>query len=364
MSEPVLFLTRRGQDRFGLVAALEQRRSGALGREGARARMQLVPNLEPLISGDVRGRRIDLGTLLQPNVSGWDANDALSEELCDLAGHLIELPEVGTPGASGDQRHPLRLRLLDDTTPELQPLWPAPGGGWFEIDVAPLRLSAAGFAHAAHLAGAEDGRPADLRLALGHEPRIASLIALLREAGVGGVEPGERSFLADWIARERESGGAGLAGKRAAQALELLRAVLRSALRAGEPIEAERKGLTGSVRLDRGETSSEWRFQLKVEGEPEAGLRHPVARANPVVLAQLVELRPSLLAPHWLLLFEGGGGRPAQLTTVVDARRFLLEHPETWRFGGDVPRALEVGTSLLDEGNALPGSDAQAQDPS
>ena len=358
MSEPVLFLAKREENHFGLVAALEERHSGALGREGARARMQLVPSLEPLVSDDVRGRRIDLRSLLQPNDSGWNTREVLSEELCDLAGHLIELPEVGTPGSDGDQRHPLRLRLLEDSIPALQPLWPAPGGGWFEIDVAPLRLSAAGFAHAAHLAGPEDGRPADLRVGLGQEPRIASLIALLREAGAGGVEPNERSFLADWVARERDSGGAGLSGKRASIALTCLREALCATLRAGESMAKDARGIFATVHLDRGETSSEWCFTLSLEGEPDVVLRHPVARANPVVLTQLLDLRPSLLAPHWLLLFEGGGGRPAQLTSVVDARRFLLEHPETWRFGGDVPGALEVGTSLLDE--QTPASETQA----
>ena len=349
MSGPVLVLTRTTAGGYSLLAALEERPAGALGREGARERLQLVPDLAHLSADDVRGRRIDLGALLRASDASCDADDAIPEALCDWAAHLIELPEVGTPLAAGEQRHPLRLRLLDDAQPGFQPLWPAPGGGWFELDVAPLDLRPAGYEHAALLSGESAAGGPSLAMAVHNEPRAAALVALLREAGVGGVRADERSFLADWLARPEASGGAGVSGSERDAWLGALRDATREAL--GGATQARRSVSGGSAiaRMRRDESGWEFTFEV-VRGEDAARtLRHPCARAEGGALRQLLELSPSPLSPHWLLLFGGGEGRAPVLERVVDARRLLLDTPATWRVSGVAPRP-ESELSVVDDG--------------
>jgi hypothetical protein len=340
VSSPVLFLTGTQDGRLGLVAALEQRQAGALGREGARARLQLVPDLAHLSAEDVRGRRIDLGALLRASETTCDGQEALPAELCDWAAHLIELPEIGTPGAAGDQRHGLRLRLLSDSVPPFQPLWPAPGGGWFELDIAPLDLRAAGYEHAALWIGPDTPGGPSLAMAVRNDARTAALVALLREAGVGGVDAGARSFLADWLERPEATGGPGLAGADRATWLAALRDCLRRALGGSGDERVVVEGGAAVARMRRAENGWEWEFEV-VRGERIATLRHPCARATGEALAQLLTLHPNPLAPHWLCLFRGGEGKEAVLERVVDARRLILDEPATWRFAGTAPRPLE-----------------------
>jgi hypothetical protein len=313
-----------------LVTALAETGPGAFGREGGRARLELVAELSAIASEDTRGRRIDLGHLLSPPLIAWEAGEALPVALADLAAHLIELPALGTPAAVG-VRHLLRLRGLDAAPTGLQPLWPVPGG-FLEIDSAALDWRAAGIERAALWTSPLAPGGPDLRLLGAAEPAVAGLMSLLREAGLGGLEAGPNSFLNEWLLRGTDSGGAGLDATGAFAARRGFSDLLLGALLDNGPQTAALALPSGAVRArvqsqKRG-AGVAWQFELEL-APASARFELRSAGYEPAALTCLAGAFDPL-APQRLLLFRQHGQQALHLERCVDPRIFLLSHPETW----------------------------------
>ena len=343
MKGPVLFLAGDGSGRLRLIAALSETGAGAFGLEGGRARLELVPELAGVAQGDPRGRRVDLARLLAPQALAIEPGERLPLGLADLAAHLIELPALGTPAADG-QRHPVQLCLLDGDAPELQPLWPVPGG-FLEVECRGLDLSRAGFERAAlwTAPGAPGG--ASLRLLGVPSPAHGALLALCAEAELGGLSAAPNSFLAEWLQRGREAGGAGLEATRAYAARQGLRPLLGRLLLAGGAVAGElslpegRRALR--VRLERRARGSALSIEIDLPEGP-VRLQLAVCGAMPGVLDPLAGPGEDLVS-HRLLLWRERGEQGPVLESCADARTFLLAHPETW----SAPRSLAAAMPPL-----------------
>jgi hypothetical protein len=330
---PVLFLAEDGAGRRRLVAALAESGPGAFGVEGGRARLELVPELGSVANQDPRGRRVDLGRLLAPHLIAAEAGDALPVALADLAAHLIELPALGTP-AAWDVRHQVRIRGLDSAPQGLQPLWPVPGG-FLEIDSRAVDWRAAGVERAAlWTCPLAPGGP-DLRLLGAPEPALAGLLAVLREAGLGGLEGGPNGFLPEWLLRAREAGGAGLEATGAFSARRGLAQLLRRVLLEGSGQAGELALPSGTVRArvsaQRRAEGLIWLFELEL-APSSARFELRSVGFEPAALVALARA-PDPLAPHRLLLFRSRGERGLHLEQCLDPRGFLLSHPEAWAGG-------------------------------
>lgn len=330
MKGPVLFLAADGGGRLRLIAALAETGPGAFGTEGGRERLELVPELAALSQGDPRGRRVDLARLMAPQDLTIEPGERLPLGLADLAAHLIELPALGTPAADG-QRHPLRLCTLDGGELGLQPLWPVPGG-FLELECRRLDVGRAGFARAAlWTAPSAPGGPS-LRLLGDPSAPHGALIEACSEAGLGGLSPAPNSFLAEWLQRGREAGGAGLEATRAYAARTELRPLLRRLL-------VETGSLSGELSLPEGRRGvrlgllhtargSALTIELDLQEGP-ARLELAVSGREPGALAALAGSGDDLVS-HRLLLWRARGEREQVLESCWDARTFLLTHPETW----------------------------------
>jgi hypothetical protein len=340
---PVLFLAGDGGGRLRLIAALSETGPGAFGLEGGRARLELVPELAGVAQGDPRGRRVDLARLLAPQALAIEPGERLPLGLADLAAHLIELPALGTPAADG-QRHPVQLCLLDGDAPELQPLWPVPGG-FLEIEWRRFDPARAGFERAAlwTRSGAPGGP--SLKLIGTPSPSHGALLALAAEAELAGLSGAPNSFLAEWLQRGRETGGAALEATRAYAARQGLRALLRRLLVEGGSASGELSLPEGRrpVRLALEPKAGHSALSIELDlPEGPARLQLALTGALPGALAPLAGPGDELVS-HRLLLWRARGERGPALESCVDVRTFLLGHPETW----SAPRALAAAMPPL-----------------
>ena len=342
-SVSTLFLGFDPNGRAHLIGALEERPHGALGREGARARVMLLSGLSRVADDDFRGRRINLRTLLAPDPAPAADRSAV-DLLGDLGSHLAELPELGAPGRAQDFRIPLNVRFVGPVAPELSPLIPAPGGGFFELDIAQVRLPRA--ARGGLLCTFSELGGPWLTAMDDPEPQVAGTFALLGEAGIAGLRPAKNSFLQAWVQRSIEEGGCGLDAAQADALVRELRTQLagllgndRGAPAGAGPADAPPDASQGSaarVSRSRSREGWDWLFEYRT-GERTSNLTFPAARVTDSALARLQRAGATPLVPWWLLLFEQDANGGTQLSEVFSARAYLARHPELWSNSAGAP---------------------------